>query len=505
MGEITKLSHEELAALRLKIKSANPDIKEPVEGSNSGASDANDHGKRITVEVSEDAMTATVRLAVTEDGSLYTASEIMGELRKKRVITGIKSDIILNMANNCRYEEDVEVAFGLPMNPGADGYYEFTFETRKITEPQIREDGTVDYAAAARLQNVKEGDVIAIYHPAVAGTKGYNVLGVEKHPGLSKELPVLRGKYIARNDETNEYRATRSGKISYDESSNNIEILDVHEVNENVTLIIGKLEFYGDLIINGDVENGVFIRAGRNISISGTVGAATINAGGDIVLQKGIQGSGKGIVSARGNVFSDFIEYANVKAREDIYANSIINSEVETEGQVVVSGKFGSIIGGKTHGLRGITTNEAGNDSEIKTILHAGFSEADYHSFSELSKEEAELNKELNELVVNITEMLKSRNKGLAFGKPSKAKISELTARKNEICGRLDQIKSSKDEIARRMAKGENASITVRGTIHRNVVIMIDATPIMILNNETFTRYTNKDDVIERRTVTGYN
>lgn len=504
MGEITKLSHEELAALRKQIKSANPDSKE-LGGSSDFAAQIDETKKKITIELSEDLMEATVMLSVPEDGYMYTPAEIMGELRKRRVIKGTLSDVIIDMVNNCRYNENIVIARGLEMNPGSDGYYDFKFETQKITAPKIREDGTVDYAAAGRLQNVKEGDVVAVYHPAVAGTKGYNVLGDEKQPGISKDLPFLRGKYIKRNDETNEYTATKSGKISYDEASLNIEILDVHEINENVTLILGKVEFYGDLIINGDVENGVFIRAGRNVTISGTVGAATINAGGDIVLQKGIQGGGKGTVSARGNVFSDFIEYANIRAREDVYANSIINSEVDTEGQVVVSGKFGSIIGGRTHGLKGITTNEAGNESEVKTLLHAGFSETDYQEFSDLSKEEKELNKELSDLVVGITDMLKSRNKGLSFGKPSKSKISELTAKKNEICSRLEQIKGSKEEIARRMAKGENASITVRGTIHRNVVIMIDATPIMILNNESFTRYTNKDDVIERRTVAGFN
>ena len=53
---------------------------------------------------------------------------------------------------------------------------------------------------------------------------------------------------------------------------------------------------------------------------------AQIFAGGDIILQKGIQGGGKGRVSARGNIFSDFIEYADIEAGMDVYANSIINS-----------------------------------------------------------------------------------------------------------------------------------------------------------------------------------
>lgn len=504
MGEIAKLSYEELMALRQQMKTANPDSRELPGGS---ASDVpkEDNGKSIIVKIADDAMSASVELAAPKDDISYSAAEVMGELRKNRIVSGIKSDIIMDMVSNHRYDVAVVVAHGTEMEPGTDGYYEFTFETQKITTPQIREDGTVDYSAAGRLQNIKEGELVAKYHPAVAGKKGVNILGTEKQPGAVKDLPQLRGKYIIHDAEANEYRATRSGKISLDESTYNIEILDVHEINDNVTLLTGKVEFYGDLIINGDVESGVFIRAGRNVTVSGTVGAATINAGGDIVLKKGIQGSGKGVVSARGNVFSDFIEYATVRAREDIYANSIINSEVETDGQVTVSGKYGSIIGGRTHGLKGIEANEAGNDSEIKTNLHAGLSEADYQTFSELSKEEITLNKELEELVKVITDMLKSRNLGLGPGKISKSKLAELTAKKNEICQRLDQIKLSKEAIAKKMAKGENASITVRGTIHRNVVIMIDATPIVILNDEAYTRYTNKNEVIERRTVTGFN
>ena len=498
MDEQNKLNPQELNELRQKIKAENPDTKGEQEGLDLNAPENIITGKEISIEIAEDNMSASLWLADPGDEK-YSVPEVIGALRQHKVVAGIKTQLIMDMVNNARFEQSVVVAEGVELIETQEGYYEFKFETEERREPAIREDGTVDYGSMGRLQNVKAGDVIAIYHQAIPGKKGYNVLGQEKNPKPVRELAPLRGKSIERNDETGEYKATLSGKISY--NGGNIEILNVHEINDDVTLIMGKVEFYGDLIINGNVEAGVTIRAGRNVTISGTVSAAFIYAGGDIILQKGIQGGGKGIVSARGNVFSDFIEYATVKAREDIYANSIINSEISTEGSVIVSGKYGSIIGGHTHGLRGITSNAAGNYSEIKTYLHAGAKEEDYYKYSNIVKEEKATQDELNKLGEEIGEMLKQRGKALNFAKPTKAKIAEVEAKKNELCAKLDAFKRDKEELNKRMARGRGATITIHGSVYRNVVITIDAAPIMILQEESFMRYSSKDGVVQRRLV----
>ena len=83
------------------------------------------------------------------------------------------------MVNDRVYDTPVEVAAGKPLVPAKEGYFEFFFDIDEHKTPEIREDGTTDYAAVGRLENVKEGQLIAKYHPAVQGTNGFDVLGHE--------------------------------------------------------------------------------------------------------------------------------------------------------------------------------------------------------------------------------------------------------------------------------------------------------------------------------------
>ena len=501
MGEIAKLSAEELAELRKQIRNTNPE-KPAVNFESDDMQQAEEKAeektyKRVTVAVAEDKMSATVRIDDPGEEK-YTVPEIVDSLRKNKVITGIHVDKILEMVNNNIYEEDIVVAEGKPCVPAEEGYYEFFFDTEEHKTPTIREDGTADYASVGRFESVKEGQLIAVYHPAKQGKNGYNVLGMEIVVKFAKELPGLRGQHIRKDEEKQEYYAECAGKISLKEY--NIEILDVHEINEDVTMLQGKVEFYGDIVINGDVENGVVIRAGRNVVINGTVGAASIFAGGDIILQKGIQGAGRGKASARGNVFSDFVEYAKVDAGQDVYANSVINSNIATSGSVVISGKHGSIIGGETHGLRGITANAAGNMNEVKTMIHAGFLESDYYEFAVLAKNEKVKNEELEQVVDEITAILKSRNKS-GINSNDKAALLTLKNKKDEICKQIEDIKESKADISRKMAAGQGASIVIRGDIYRNVCIAIDVAKLTIANKESYVKYICKNNTIERRTI----
>ena len=243
------------------------------------------------------------------------------------------------------------------------------------------------------------------------------------------------------HNEDNEYFATIDGRISY--SNYNVEILNVYEINSDITMNNGIVEFYGDIIINGNVETGSMIRAGRNITINGTVANARISAGGDIILSKGVQGAGLGRITTRGSVFADFIEYVQIEAAADVSANYILESDIKAGGKITVDGTKGSIIGGTTFGLMGIELRNAGTRVEQKTVLHAGFQKEDYNRFAELSKVEKEINADLASVVAEITDLLKiGKSRGVTG--QQKERILELNRQKDNAYRRLDRIAEDK-------------------------------------------------------------
>jgi len=64
-----------------------------------------------------------------------------------------------------------------------------------------------------------------------------------------------------------------------------------------------------------------------------------LEAGADIILERGINGMGRGIVNAGGNVVTKYIENAFVTAGGNINAESIIHSEVSSGKEICVEGK----------------------------------------------------------------------------------------------------------------------------------------------------------------------
>lgn len=500
MEEGKKLSAERLAELRQQLKRESEALNQAnqgKQGQNGETEPEKNDSKIITVKIAEDKMSASVVLSVPLGNDTYNAAEIIGELRANKVVLGIQSAAIMDMVNLGMYEEETVVAVGKEVTPGEDGYYEFLVDMEVRTTPVIREDGTVDYSSVGKLTNIAEGDKFAIYHPAVQGTKGFNVCGAELLPKYAKELPALHGKYVRHNDEF-EYFATRDGRISY--ANYNVEILDVYEINEDITLNFGNVEFYGDIIINGNVETGSVIRAGRNITINGTVANARISAGGDITLTRGIQGAGLGKVTTRGNIYAEFIEYAVVEAANNVYANYILDSKVTAGGKVCADGSKGAIIGGMTRGLMGVELKNAGTHIEQRTVIHAGFEEADYIKFNDLTREEKEVNASLATTVSELMELLKiGRERGVNASQ--KEHILELNQKRDEAYETLDIIADKKKELGEKMAKAANASIIVRGEANRNTVIAIDAANVVIQKTETYLKYICRNDMIVRKTI----
>lgn len=489
MGEMQKLTQQQLDELRARLKKEQEDAGEVK--SSAWKNDAS--ALPVTVSVSEDRMTAWILIDPTCKEEIEE-EKLLLLLKKNQVVCGMDLQLLKQILSEKRYGEKLEIAHGCPSMQGSNGYFEMFFDTEKKKKPVIRPDGTVDYSSMGRLANVHAGEMLARYHQAVSGRRGYTVTGAELIPAVTKELPIMHGKNVQYDNEKLEYTSTVEGKVSY--TGGRLEVMTVHTVDTDVDLVTGKVEFFGDIIIRGNVEAGVVVRAGRNLTIEGTVGSARLFAGGDIVLKKGIQGGERGCVSAKGSVFAEFIEYAQVDAGVDIRANSIINSKLNAGNEIVLNGKRGSIIGGYANSLCGISANTVGNINEMKTLLHCGYSDDDYRNFAGLLHKEQEHRNTLTKIVDEMTGILQERKNGKQITEKIRNYLLELNHKKDEIYHLIDEIVSNKKELEQKMSISENASIMVKSDVFRGTIIMIDAMQLIIENKESYVRfYANRDQI----------
>ena len=294
--------------------------------------------------------------------------------------------------------------------------------------------------------------------------------------------------------EDNIYYAQMDGKVEAKQGK--IDIQNVHEISGDVTMIIGKIEFFGDVIINGNVESGVVIRAGRNIEVHGTTGCASLFAGGDVILSRGIQGGGK--ISARGSVFADFIENTTVEAGGMVHSNTILNAHVAAKDKVVTSGKKGCIIGGYVHGLKGIEAITAGSDVEVKTVLHCGYEMQEYEKLLEVRHKESDIKEKLSELVDTMTETLREkRMRGSNTSAASEAKLAEWNKMKDDYFAELDSVERERESLEEIMEQSKGACIKVDGNLYRNVIISINAEQLLVDKETRFMKYSANNGVIE--------
>lgn len=454
-----------------------------------------DNGSYVRIE--PDNMIAWLYMLPPEEGEDdFSKEDIMEFIQKNGVKRGFHTSNIAAMAKKKIYDREIKVAFGREAVEGVDGYYEYKFAPTVHKAPAVREDGSVDYTSMSALQNVRKGDVVAIYHHAVQGEVGYDVRGTETRTKPAKELPPLRGKGISHEPDSDIYIAVQEGKIEIQD--NKIDIKSTHEVHDDVDLITGKIEFFGDIEISGSVGAGVMIRAGRNIVIKGTVESANLFAGGDIVLERGIQGGKKAKVSARGSVFADFIEHAEVTARGDICANIILNSTLSAEGKVKATGKKGVIIGGHVHGLMGVEAGVLGNDAEIKTDIHAGYEAEVYEKYIGIAAREEAAQAALKETVDTMSELLrKKRLRAASMTEGEEKRLAELNKKKDECFAVLDDIYQEKEILSGQIEKGKGAKIITEGNVHRGVIVGIADSKYIIEKDTSFMQYEYVGGMVE--------
>ena len=341
------------------------------------------------------------------------------------------------------------------------------------------------------LSNVEEGQLIAKYNHAVKSCDGFDVLGKNIQSKPAKELLPLRGKGFTNAKNPDEYYATISGKIEY--KNGHIDIKDVHEIRGDVDLITGKIEFFGDIHVQGNVGAGVVIRSSRNVTVDGVVESATIYAGGDVVLKRGIQGAQKGHIIAKGTVCAEFIEHTTVEAGGDVRSNSFLNADVYTAGKIRAEGKQGVILGGHVRGLLGVSAQNIGNDAETKTAVSCGYSADDYAHYIDAYQRENEAQKQLSDTVEKMTELLKLRRLGKdVMPEKTNRDIAFLNEKKDEYFEQLDKARTEKEELSKIIEKGKGSVILANDKIFRGVTICVEGNVYKVERNTSFMKYHNE-------------
>lgn len=344
---------------------------------------------RMVVSIGHNSMEAYLTL---DSGYDHKIEEIVSVLELQGIKKGIDRNIIEKMISNLVYDKPILVAKGKKPGEGKDGYYEFKVRGNMPRIPKELPDGSVDYQNIEYFEEVEAGQVLAIYHEAEYGEEGYDVLGnmIAARKGIDK--PVLTGKGFLLLEDKKTYVAAFQGKVEINGSEMIVSRLCVLE---DVTLSTGNVKFPGSILVRGYVGSGVVLEADEDIAVEGNVEGATIKAKGNIMLKSGMMGNERGYLEAEGKISGKFFESVMIKTQQSVFANYVMNCNIDAGERVVISGNRGAIIGGYTQSVQGINAYQLGNSAEVKTAVRLGMTEQTLQEWYEIGKNISKIQGEL--------------------------------------------------------------------------------------------------------------
>ena len=429
------------------------------------------------IELSPDKMSVMMTVGLAQGGKGASLEDALAALAKDKIVYGISSAQI--QAAIAQPDVPTQVATGLVQVPGKDAYFEPLVETNQQRHPHVGEDGHIDFRDLGGFPSVVPGQPVLRRHPPELGKPGRNVLGETLNTGNGKDLQfAVRLQGVERDpSDPNVLRATMAGQPILQRDGVTVEPIMKFD---KVDLSTGNIDFPGSIEIKGDVQSGMKIKAGGDITIVGTVESAELVAGGDIIIRAGVIGSdaqGKpdskkentANLRAEGNIKARYIENAILQAGQSVYIDeALVACDVMAIDLVVVgdgkSGK-GHIMGGFIRATTGIRTDHLGSPGSGQTRVFAGVNPL--------------IQQALDTCKAKLTNKLKEHGEMTKVGKllatrPDKKEMFEKAkATVKKFSEEIAEIMDDERRLSAELQLADKAEITITKKIHAGSMVAI--------------------------------
>lgn len=236
-------------------------------------------------------------------GQTWDEIKLNEDLKQLKVVHGQRlecwSEIIAVQGTG-----EVVIAVATPVVPSENAILEdFIGRTQVPTES---EKDNVDFYAS-KVQIVEEGTILARKIPGKPGIPGMDVFGKVFPAAAVKDFQFRLKKNVHLSDDGLEVIASCAGQpLRLDDKTYMVE--NVYILTKDVDLATGSIEFPGDVLIQGNVQDGLRVNAGGRLEIKGSVSHAEVKAEKGATIYKNLLG-GKIVVGEKFVVRSELRRY----------------------------------------------------------------------------------------------------------------------------------------------------------------------------------------------------
>ncbi|MDR0570600.1 MAG: FapA family protein [Clostridiales Family XIII bacterium] len=329
-------------------------------------------GFKVWLKISDDYLKAYLVYERGDEGGAEAPSleELEKMLAQAKVSQGVDKAALASLAGSPPEEGgEFPVAAGAPAENGANGSVEFFVKNSDEYKPDYGGDGDglVDYKNVDVFQLVKAGQPLCEIKPPTQGKPGFNILGAEIPARAGAEAPSPMGQNTEMAGDGVTLVAAKAGSVSF--RGGVVSVQDVLNVPGDVSMASGNIRFDGDVMVQGSVNEGFVVECGGTLKVKGKIGNAEVRVKGDLIVGEGLSAARRSRVTVGGFVKCRYIESSALSAKEGVFTDYIIDSDVECGGNVVLSGKRALLVGGRTAVMGELSANYIGNEREIRTRI----------------------------------------------------------------------------------------------------------------------------------------
>ena len=434
----------------------------------------------VNVMVTPDKMKASIAIVPPDGGRMLTLEEIIDVLLKNGVVYGINKSTLQSLVEYPVYNQMIAIAEGLPPVNGQNGSIEYAFDVNIDRKPTILEDGRVDFRDLNLINSVAKGQILCTLVPPSPGKPGKTVTGIDVPALNGKPAALPKGKNVGNSEDGHSLLATIDGQVVLIDGK--INVFATYEVQADVDNSTGNISFVGNIIVRGNVLSGFTLEAGGNVEVLGVVEGAVIKAGGDIILRRGMQGMGKGLLVSEGDIIAKYIEHSNLEAKKDIKAEAIMHSNVKCGNKLELAGKKGLLVGGTCKVGKEISAKIIGSQMATVTDIEVGVDPTLRERYKQIRDEVASSESDIKKADQAITLLKKFEASGMLT--PDKQEMMTKSVRtKIFLSARVNELREEMIQIEAKLQQEAFGRIRSQGYIYPGTKVAIGSCLMYVKDN----------------------
>lgn len=214
----------------------------------------------------------------------YPNPYTIDEIKKILLQNGIKVGVVeknLDKLTELRQVGQILVAVGQKCVKSTDDKIEIKFDVDYGKKLKEDANGNIDYKSIGRVHEVKKGETLAVRQIGLEGKDGISVKGNIIRHTKRKKVNIKLGQGCEFKDE-NTVISSIEGKPIF--KSGTIAVHPIHNVEKDVDITTGNIDFGGDVVIHGSVKEGMRVDCGQNLIVNQNVEHAKLYSKRDMTI-----------------------------------------------------------------------------------------------------------------------------------------------------------------------------------------------------------------------------